>query len=532
MPKTQGALYFDSRRWPEARRTAGRKGPRKPVRSRRGLGSEDVFLGRDEYKAKGTTIRHEAHYHRGLRVFRSARVVKKARGKTRARRTPTLFRIPRRLALRADVGPLDATRAAIAFLQRRKRAPAFGLRVVRETCFRHLLDTPAVIELRSGLEAPARLHLEIFPEPGGRAQLAWVGDLPFRNGRRFHVAVSATGRRPKVLFAAQTNACAFGADWVPFPPTPEPGSFPQPPITTPSGAAGSPSQWQSGVLAEGPNVSCRFKNGSKAEALGILAVDNTFVWCNLLHDLFAEFGFDGDHHGFEGSDPLVVRRLPDKDSRAGFFDNQVDGWSPTLLLYSTPFGSSDHAGVDPSIVIHEYVHGVSHRLVGGDQCPYPFLDLEAMGFSEGTSDYFALTILGFLSRARNGAGASALTVFGGMFRPGGLRDYTRFAGNFSSALTDPYDIGMVWCSALLQARDQLAGTPRQPGKEDRVDRFLWQSSVNALKAMAPVCRQSLRLTLAHAKDALQTAASALEAQFGVAGAAGVIDAALTARSIG
>src|SRR5262249_20143619 len=151
--------------------------------------------------------------HHGLKVFRSSRV-----RKGRVWRTPPLFRIPAGLDLTPQVRPLEAVAAVLAFLQRRRLAPAtVRISPVRETCLRYLVDAPTVIELRYGFSAPVRMHLEILPEPGGRAALAWVGDASLKNGRRVHFAVSAGEGRAKVLFAAQTNTCAFDADWVPFP---------------------------------------------------------------------------------------------------------------------------------------------------------------------------------------------------------------------------------------------------------------------------------------------------------------------------
>lgn len=507
-----------------SRRRARGSGAR--MRLRHGLATGDVFVGRDEYRTSTRLkVIHAQHYHRGLKVFRSSQVVKIRAGRTR--RTPPLFRIPLRLALRPDVSPLDAVAAALTFLQGRNRAPK-GIRVsaVRETQFRHLVDSPAVIELRYGFSSPVRSHLEIFPLPGHQAELAWVGDLALKNGRQFHVAVSATGAKPRILFAAQTNTCAFDADWVPTPGTRETRTFPIPPLAAPGGGAGAPSQWQIGVRAQGPNVSCHFDDAKEVEPLGTLPVDNAFVWCNVMHDFFAAFGFDSAHHAFDGDDPLRVDRLKQQSPKGGEFRNEIDGWKPSMLLYSSAAGATHHAANDPSILIHEYTHGVSSRLVGGAECQYPFLELQALGFSEGMSDYFALTVLNYLDRLRGGPGA--LMVFGGTFRPGGLRDYSNFKGGWQQSQKDAYRIGMAWCSAMLDARTDVIASS---GDVDLADRFLWQSCVNSLKAMAPLCEQSLSLTLTHAKDAMVTEARLLESSWGLAGASHAIAQAFTGRGI-
>jgi hypothetical protein len=317
--------------------------------------------------------------------------------------------------------------------------------------------------------------------------------------------VSAVGKKPAVRFLAPVSLCAFAASWTPRPGTTVQGQFPIPPIATSDGAAGTASAWLAGVsLAKGPNVACRSADGTKYERLGSLQVDNVFVWCNLLHDRFAAFGFDSNHHSFEADDPLQAFRHTIQNLAGGVFDNWVDGVKPQLNVYESPFVGGRHAGEDPSILVHEYVHGVSSRLVGGEQCQYPFATRQAQGFSEGSSDYFAITVLNYLDRSRGGAGT--ITRFAETFRPGGIRDYSNHQGSWSAQLSDPYQIGMVWCAGLLDARQAVAGLT----DADAADRFIWQACVDCLKLMAPECSTSLDLTLTHAKDALVGAMSALE----------------------
>lgn len=528
-PRRSPFLHFDSRRWPRVRVRPRTRAPAARVGLRHGLATGDIFVGRDEYRTStDVKVLHAQHYHRGLKVFRSSQVVKIQGGKVR--HTPPLFRIPARLALSPDVNPLDAVAAAIEFLQGRNlTAKTIRVSLIRETRLRHLVDAPTVIELRYGLASPVWMHLEIFPQPSHRAELAWVGDLALKNGRRIHIAVSGVGARPRVLFAAQTNTCAFDADWVPVPGIAERRSFPIPPLATPTGGAGTASQWQVGVRAGGPNVSCHVGDASEVDPLGTLPVDNAFVWCNLMRDFFATFGFDSAHHAFEGQDPLRVERLKQQSPRGGEFDNQVDGWRPSMVLYSSPAGPARHAATDPTILIHEYTHGVSSRLVGGAECQYPFLETQAWGFSEGMSDYFALTVLNYLDRSRGGPGS--LMVFGGTFRPGsGVRDYSNFQGGWTPGQNDRYRIGMAWCGALFDARAAIATAT---GDQDLTDRFLWQSCVNSFKTMAPLCKRSLSLTLAHAKDALVREAEALELEpsWALPGAATAIRRAFTKRGI-
>jgi hypothetical protein len=49
--------------------------------------------------------------------------------------------------------------------------------------------------------------------------------------------------------------------------------------------------------------------------------------------------------------------------------------------------------------------------------------------------------------------------------------------------------------------------------------------------MAPLCKQSLSLTLTHAKDALVTAASEIEDSLGLPGASATIGSVIASRGI-
>ena len=519
------ALYFDSRQWPERPRRL-RRGQ---TLDRDGLATGDVFVPQDEYRTStGIRVTHAQHYYRGLRVFRSSRVFKDDGGKRSS--TPPLYRLPKHLVLTAEVSPSEALKAAVAFLQKRGLvSPGLKPSVSRETRMAHLIDVPSIVEARRGLLGPARMHLEIFPRSRNQFELAWVVDVALKDRRAFQLVVSARGKKPGVRFFALTSMCAFDASWVPKAGTILKGQFPAPPIATPDGSAGTASNWlTSATVARGPNVWCLSANQTKFERFGSLEVENVFVWCNLLHDLFAEFGFDSNHHAFDNDDPLQAIRHTVAQANPAFFDNWVDGVKPQLNLFGSPFAGGRHAGEDPSILVHEYVHGVSSRLVGGATCQYPFATPQAQGFSEGLSDFFALTVLNYVDRSRGGPGG--ITLFGQAFqpKPGALRDYSNDPGPLNAQSKNPYQIGMVWCAGLLKARRDIATST----SDNAADRFLWQACIDCLKLMAPECSQSLELTLAHAKETLLEAVRALQdedPQFD--GAEAATDAALAARNI-
>jgi fungalysin metallopeptidase (M36) len=488
------------------------------------------------------TIVHLQQYFRGLRVYRSARVVsyQKRGDRSGPKRVAPGRRalVPLTLSLRPVLSAPAAAEAATAFLQRRgviRRS--LRLRVARTQAF-VIPGTPTVLDCRRGFAEPIRAHLEVFPETTGKSRLAWVLQIAPQGGSRCEVVVSADAARPKVLFSTQTAACLnFQASWILFPADASAaGQFPVPALSFPLGAASPPiGLWlQQSGLADGPNASCHRGTSKPANALGQLEFDNTFVWCNFLHDFFAAYGFDSSLGAFDsGQDPLIVQVfLQSKSDRGGQFDNQMDGVSPVMKLFDSVFAHGTHAALDPSVIVHEYTHGVTNRLLGGDTQPSPFHGTEGQGLNEGYSDYFALTILSFLDRSAIGSGAGrTLLQIGPTFRPGGVRNYAGFTRSFSANVTEVYDLAMIWCGALLDARAQVATLPGVG--PDAADRFLWQTLLDSLKSMSSACPQANCLTLAHAKQALLAESRAIELlqSSSFRGATAAIDGAMDNRGI-
>ncbi len=118
------------------------------------------------------------------------------------------------------------------------------------------------------------------------------------------------------------------------------------------------------------------------------------------------------------------------------------------------------------MVVHEYVHGVTSRLIGsrGDWKPLLNGPPQARAMDEGTSDYFALTIQNHLRLAQQlpeslvyGAWSSANSATGR--RP---FSYDGFQRSFSQLANPPFRnsahaAGMIWCASLLEMQRQLSG---------------------------------------------------------------------------
>jgi uncharacterized repeat protein (TIGR01451 family) len=133
------------------------------------------------------------------------------------------------------------------------------------------------------------------------------------------------------------------------------------------------------------------------------AVVNLFYVSNVMHDIAYQYGFDevsGNYQqnnydrGGLGGDSVQA------DAQDGFDFGVVDnaqwfiseeGVPPRMEMFifdfTVPFRDSS---LDNGIIIHEYGHGISTRLVGGPANPLCLFNPESMG--EGWSDWFTLAL--------------------------------------------------------------------------------------------------------------------------------------------
>ena len=133
---------------------------------------------------------------------------------------------------------------------------------------------------------------------------------------------------------------------------------------------------------------------------GEASVVQLFYWCNWAHDRLYELGFTEDSGNFQkdnfdrggaGNDPI----LADAQDGSGFnnanFTPTPDGEPGRIQMFLFSGPEPDRDGdFDAEIVIHEYVHGLSTRLVGGG---VGISALQTGGMGEGWSDFYALALL-------------------------------------------------------------------------------------------------------------------------------------------
>ncbi|MCW5951223.1 MAG: M36 family metallopeptidase [Propionibacteriaceae bacterium] len=128
---------------------------------------------------------------------------------------------------------------------------------------------------------------------------------------------------------------------------------------------------------------------------------NAFYFACWAHDFFYLLGFreqdwnfqaDNGRRGGVGGDPVQVEVHPGRIRLTASMLTQAEGTSPILKLGVNSNGR--HCALDGSVVIHEFSHGVTNRLVGGPDDIRALDDDQCRGMGEGWSDYFACLALG------------------------------------------------------------------------------------------------------------------------------------------
>lgn len=217
-----------------------------------------------------------------------------------------------------------------------------------------------------------------------------------------------------------------------------------------------------------------------------------FYWCNWMHDQLYELGFDEAAGNFQsdnygrggvGGDALQA------DAQDGGFNNAnmttpADGSPPRMQMYFWNYATPNRDGdLDAEIVLHEYTHGLSWRLLNGGM---GIGALQTSGMGEGWSDFYALALLSQPGDDSNGC--YALGGYTGYIPTGnnyyyGIRRYPYSTDLTKNPLTfahiaevmldgsiprnpsftspaqlnpaETHNQGEVWCSALWQARANL-----------------------------------------------------------------------------
>ncbi|HWH92631.1 MAG TPA: M36 family metallopeptidase, partial [Baekduia sp.] len=135
------------------------------------------------------------------------------------------------------------------------------------------------------------------------------------------------------------------------------------------------------------------------------ATTQVFYYTNKYHDWLEQppIGFTPESYNFEvradtastgDDDPLDA----ETDDSGGYnnanMSTPADGLSPTMQMYlfKAPYPAVNGAD-DATVVYHEYTHGLTNRLVGGDGAANGLLARQSQAMGEGWSDWYALDFL-------------------------------------------------------------------------------------------------------------------------------------------
>jgi extracellular elastinolytic metalloproteinase len=128
------------------------------------------------------------------------------------------------------------------------------------------------------------------------------------------------------------------------------------------------------------------------------AVTNLFYWNNIIHDVQYQYGFDEAAGNFQvnnygrggaGNDSVRAEAQDGSGTNNANFGTPADGSPPRMQMYVWTSPNPDRDGdLDAGIVVHEYGHGISNRLVGGPSNVNCLTNRQQPG--EGLSDWWAL----------------------------------------------------------------------------------------------------------------------------------------------
>ncbi|HVR37914.1 MAG TPA: M36 family metallopeptidase [Thermoanaerobaculia bacterium] len=333
---------------------------------------------------------------------------------------------------------------------------------------------------------PVQANLVIFRDT---RTLAWLVWMYVDRVADFTIVVGASGDDAHaILYCAAESASAICSGKVylfnPGEGQPVPMTFPRPLADYPFAPTTAFRDWVDTNQLLGNNVETLLANKTpKLRAIAsqagppqfIAAVNsedeqivNAFFLCNFLHDFFSLAGFgetDGNFQqqnftGGKGGDRLIVNVVRQAQGEANI-RAQNDGTPVELSLGVWNGASGKHTALDADIVIHEFAHGVSQRLVGGKLKKNALTEPQSVALGEGWSDYFAITIQNFYRPAPRFtfAAFASQKVNGVRPTPASAQSYDNLANGFGSLAQTPFQeqhvAGSIFASALIRMQTAL-----------------------------------------------------------------------------
>ncbi len=203
------------------------------------------------------------------------------------------------------------------------------------------------------------------------------------------------------------------------------------------------------------------------------AVSNLFYWNNIIHDVQYHYGFDEAGGNFQvdnfgngglGTDDVQAEAQDVGNCNANF-GTPPDGNRPRMQMFICNNASPAHDGdFDNGVIIHEFGHGISNRLVGGPANTGCLNNTQQGG--EGYSDWWSLAYtaeVGDMGTDKRGIGTYLLgqPTTGDGIRPQpystdpAINNYTYESMN---GLSVPHGVGSVWAQAAWEVYWALVDT--------------------------------------------------------------------------
>jgi extracellular elastinolytic metalloproteinase len=135
------------------------------------------------------------------------------------------------------------------------------------------------------------------------------------------------------------------------------------------------------------------------------SVANLFYFNNIMHDFAYRLGFTESAGNFQtnnfgrggtGNDSVRAEAQDGSGTNNANFGTPPEGQRPRMQMFLFTRGTADlnddrDASFDGDVVLHEYGHGISNRLVGGPANTSCLGGTQAGAMGEGWSDYWAAT---------------------------------------------------------------------------------------------------------------------------------------------
>ena len=366
--------------------------------------------------------------------------------------------------------------------------------------------------LYSELAAAPLIASRTWFDAAGQARAAWTVYVEPNDGLPHQVVIDAETEQAlykrSLVQEAEPDGYVF-----PAPETQNPAEGPYalrflsgrrdargacPPPIYPSGAGTAGLCWTNGSATVGNNVdACADRDGNDVcdgRALGSAgrflypfldayqtasdaaadlsaALVNAFYWTNVAHDWLYELGFDETSGNFQqdnfgrggyGNDRVRVDVQDGAVSNNAWFATPPDGLAPRMQLGLWPSARRDGA-FDGDIILHEYVHGLTNRLIGGPLDIGGLFLWQSGGMGEGWSDVLSASftddpVIGEYATKNASTGIRTVRYDQNPLTFGqfGVRRLAVLPGtNTLAGLPAVHRDGEIWASALWDVRQAL-----------------------------------------------------------------------------